>query len=171
MKNIEFKAELRDIDLARSICRATGATTVASVEQTDTYYKVTQGRLKKREVPDEPTEWIAYDRPDRSQAKASTFTIYTEEEAAARFGTAPLPVWVVVRKRRDVFMWRNVRIHLDQVEGLGTFLEFEALVSRKDPVPRCHEALNELRAALAPVIGEPIACSYSDLLASDAERP
>jgi adenylate cyclase class 2 len=169
MKNVEYKAELRDPDLARSILRAKGASPVASVEQTDTYFRVASGRLKKREVPGEPAEYIFYDRPDRSQAKVSHFTIYSEAAALARFGTSPLPVWIVVKKHREVFMLQNVRIHLDRVEGLGNFLEFEALVSREHPEAQCHETLQDLRAGLGPALGEPIACGYSDLVAAEQE--
>ena len=81
-----------------------------------------------------------------------------------------LPVWIVVKKHREVFMLGNVRIHLDRVEGLGAFLEFEALVSRDHPEAGCHEALADLRAGLGPVLGEPIACGYSDLVAAEQEQ-
>ncbi len=50
MRNIEFKAELRDPDLARAIAREIGASMVVKIQQTDTYYDVTTGRVKKREA-------------------------------------------------------------------------------------------------------------------------
>ena len=49
MHNVEFKSELRDLELAQSICKAMGATHAEILEQTDTYYKVPSGRLKRRE--------------------------------------------------------------------------------------------------------------------------
>lgn len=172
MHNVEFKAELRDPTVARFLCRTRGATHIVTVGQTDTYFRIPQGRLKKREVPGEPTEYIFYDRADRSNPKLSHFTIYPEAAAIERFGATPLPVWIVVRKEREIFMTGNVRIHLDRVDHLGAFLEFEALVSRDHNVAACHHAIAELRSAFAHVLGEPIACSYSDLLAQDHEgRP
>jgi adenylate cyclase class IV len=57
-----------------------------------------------------------------------------------------------------------VRIHIDEVTDLGAFLEFEALVSRRFGVKACHEAVARLRESFAPLMGEPISVSYSDLL-------
>ncbi|MEC9373926.1 MAG: class IV adenylate cyclase [Planctomycetota bacterium] len=168
MQNVEFKAELRDLEVARAVCRSIGALHVATLDQSDTYYRIGDGRLKRRTTEGEPTEWIFYNRDDLARARISNYRIYTEEEALAHFGTAPLPVWVVVRKRRELWMTGAVRIHLDSVEDLGDFLEFEALVSRRQNVARCHEQIKRLRTAFAPVLGEPISRSYSDLLAAEA---
>ncbi len=169
MHNVEFKAELRDLALARTLCRAMGATWIIAMEQTDTYFRVASGRLKKRECPGEPAEFIHYERADRPLAKLSQYAIYSESQAAERFGTLPLPVWVVVKKARELFMLGATRIHLDTVENLGQFLELESLVSPSNPVAKCHQTIAELRRALAPALGEPISCSYSDMLAAQAE--
>jgi adenylate cyclase class IV len=66
-------------------------------------------------------------------------------------------------------MHGNVRIHLDQVDGLGRFLEFEALVSRDHNIAQCQEAVTQLKAKFQPVLGELIDCGYSDLLANEQE--
>jgi adenylate cyclase class IV len=170
MNNVEFKAELRDPALAASICRTIGATFICTMEQTDTYYRIPSGRLKKREIPGEPTEYIFYERANRAAPRLSHFLIYDEAQARERFGAEPLPVWVRVRKRRDLWMHGQVRIHLDEVEGLGTFLELEALVTRDHNISRSHESIAALREHLAPVIGEPIDCSYSDMIARDEDQ-
>jgi adenylate cyclase, class 2 len=164
MQNVEFKAELQDLSLARSICRALGATAISTMHQTDTYYRLPTGRLKKREMPGEPTEYIFYQRPDKTQPKVSTFTIYTENEAITRFGATSLPVWLVVKKTRELWMLGNVRIHLDTVEGLGPFLEFEALVTPHSDITRCHAMVGELREQFKPALGEPVSTGYSDML-------
>lgn len=169
MENIELKLECRDPGLARSICLTYGARFAGTQEQTDTYFRLSRGRLKKRESPGEAPEWIYYERPDQARARTSTFTLYTEVEARRQFGRRKLPVWVVVRKRRDVFLVGNVRIYLDAVEGLGAFVEFEAMVSQGQSAARCHEAIADLREVLAPALGEPVALSYSDLAAQGAE--
>lgn len=170
MHNVEFKAELRDLTLARAICAALGASKILDFDQTDTYFRVPSGRLKRRETPGEPIEYIFYERANRASPKLSHFMIYSEEQARERFGLAPLPIWVTVRKHRELWMLGNVRIHLDEVEGLGTFLEFEALVSRDINMSRCHETLASLRSSFSPVLGEPIDCSYSDMIARDDEH-
>ncbi len=166
MENIEIKLECRDLSMARSICRAHGATFAGTLEQTDTYYRLARGRLKKRETPGEQAEYIHYLRPDDARPRSSVYSLLTADEARRRFGKAPLPVWVLVRKRRDLFLVGNVRIHLDSVEGLGDFVEFEAMVSLSVPPARCREQIAELREVLAPVLGEPVSLSYSDLVAA-----
>jgi len=167
MINVEFKAELRDPELARAALRAAGAVCAHAFDQVDTYFRIPDARLKKRETPGEPVEWIFYDREDRPLPKLSRFTIYDEAQALARFGSRPLPVWLTVRKRRELWLRGWVRIHLDEVEQLGRFLEIEALVSPKQNVAACHQAIAELRRRLGPTLGEPISCGYADLLAAE----
>jgi len=169
MHNVEYKAELRDLPLARVLCAALGARKILDFDQVDTYFRVASGRLKKRETPGEPTEYVFYDRANRTTAKLSHFMIYSEEQALERFGREPLPVWVVVKKHRDLWMHGNTRIHLDEVEGLGTFMEFESLVSKDHNIARGHEAIAALRAHFLPVLGEAIDCSYSDMLSREEE--
>lgn len=177
MKNIEYKAELRDPDLARQIARQINASLVVRVQQTDTYFNVTTGRVKKREsvvidravATPEPVEYIVYDRANRIEPRASDFSLLTEEELRARFGQSRLPVWLTVTKLRELWMWRSVRIHLDKVDHLGWFFEIESLV--REPNDEQHAAMlaDQIRATFAPVLGEPVAGSYSDLMAQHIE--
>lgn len=169
MHNVEYKAELRDLAMARAACGAIGAAHIITLEQVDTYFRVPSGRLKRRECEGEPTEWIFYDRRDEARPRLSCFTIYSDVQARERFGVAPLPELVVVRKTRDLYLYENARIHLDEVEGLGRFLEFEALVSPGFPVARCHAIVDQLRASFGPALGEPLSCSYADLILASEE--
>lgn len=171
MQNIEFKAELRDLELARSQCQTLGATFVRELKQTDTYFKLPDGRLKRREVPGEPVEWIFYHRSDRPTPKMSHFMLYSDEQAKARWGVLPLREWLAVRKTRELWLLANVRIHLDRVEELGTFIEFEAQVSRKNTVKACHEQIATLRQAFGPILGEAIGSSYVNLLDQMKHEP
>jgi adenylate cyclase, class 2 len=180
MQNVEFKAELRDPALARSIALASGAIHALSLNQVDTYYRIADARLKRRETspaaddaagtveanagePD--TEFIYYDRSDRSGPRLSRFTIYTPQQAADRFGVGLPDPWVVVKKSRQVFLLDGVRIHLDQVENLGAYIEFEAPVVPDRKIPGCFQQVDRLRELFRPAMGEAIDCSYSDLLA------
>jgi adenylate cyclase class IV len=117
-------------------------------------------------MPGEPAEYIFYQRPDKTSPKLSQFKIYSENEAITLFGATALPVWIVVKKSRELWMLGNVRIHLDTVEKLGSFLEFEALVTPQQNVARCHAILADLRHALQPALGEAVSVGYSDLLES-----
>jgi adenylate cyclase class IV len=169
MQNVEYKAELQDLALARTIAASIGALHADTLRQTDTYFRVPDAKLKKRETVGHPTEWVFYSRPGRTKAKLSTFTIYPEPLALERFGAHPLPVWAVVKKVRELWTYQGVRIHLDTVEGLGDFLEFEALVCPERNLARCHELVEQLTAKFRPALGEPIACGYADLLAAESE--
>ena len=165
MQNIDFKAELRDPEAARAQCVLLGATMLGELHQTDTYFKMPDGRLKKREAPGEPTEWIFYHRENNSRPRLSNFTILSDSQARNRWGTQSLRIWVVVKKIRELWMHENVRIHLDRVVLLGWFIEFEALVSEQHDKLNCHRMMSMLRTHFGPVLGEPISTSYSDLIA------
>lgn len=164
MQNIEFKAELRDPVAAEATCRVLNARFEGLLDQLDTYFKLPEGRLKRRETPGRPHEWIFYHRPDRVSPRMSHYSILSDAEASRRWGTAGLREWVRVRKRRRLWRLDNVRIHLDEVDTLGHFLEFEAVIDNKHDVQACHDAITRLRKEFALALGEPVACGYVDLI-------
>jgi adenylate cyclase class IV len=167
VQNIEFKAELRDLEAARHQCELLGADHVGRLRQTDVYFRLPDGRLKKRTAPGEPVEWIYYHRPNRVSPKMSHYTILSDEQARRRWGIHSLRPWLTVHKTRDLWILDGVRIHLDEVDGLGCFIEFEAIVSEKLDVQACHTVVQELRGLFSTLLGEPIAVSYSDLMRSE----
>jgi adenylate cyclase class IV len=163
MQNVEFKAELRHAAAARRQCEQLGAKEIGTLRQTDTYYRLTDGRLKRREAPGEPVEWIFYHRPDAIDPALCRYTILSEEQASRRWGTHALKPWLTVVKTRELWLLDNVRIHLDEVDELGTFIEFEAMVSPKNDAVACERQVMKLREIFAPVLGEPISVGYCDL--------
>ncbi len=172
MQNVEFKAEIRDLEAARRQCGLVGADRVGTLVQIDTYFRVTEGRLKRRESPGHPVEWIFYRRPDGPVARLAQYTILNEEQARVRYGEGTLVPWKVVRKTRELWMVGNVRVHLDQVEDLGLFVEFEAVVSSRHDLAECRMMVQHLREQFAPIMGEAIAGSYESLVSElpDDER-
>lgn len=176
MHNVEFKAELRDPALAVGICRKLGVTHAGDLRQIDTYYRITSGRLKRRETTyldgsaaTPEVEYIFYDRSDRPNPRLSHYMIYDERSARERFGAQSLPVEVVVHKTRSLYLTGPVRIHLDEVDGLGRFIEFEAAVSRAHSIRSCHDQIVQLRDSFRPATGEAIAIGYADLLRIERE--
>lgn len=179
VQNVEFKAELRDVDAARTQCEVIEATRIGYLHQTDTYFRMPDGRLKKREARSsddrdsaqapEPTEWIYYHRHDDVSPRLSNYTILTDLQARRRWGVYSLRPWIAVKKVRELWMLENVRIHLDEVEQLGTFVEFEAIISPEHTERQCRQYVAELREEFAPILGEPIAVSYVDLLALEMD--
>ncbi len=169
MQNVEYKAELRDLALARGIAGRVGCRFVETLWQTDTYFKLADARLKKRQCDGRPDEYIFYARDNAAKPRLSRFKIYSAMEAVERFGSIDLPTWVVVKKCREVWLFESVRVHLDVVERLGTFFELEAMVTPRQNLPRCYELVNQLKGQFGPALGEPLSKSYSDLIAGDPE--
>ncbi len=172
MKNLEWKAELRDPNLARLICKKIGASKIAKIRQTDTYYNITRGRLKKREAvavergigSPEPIEYIYYERPDEISPKTSDYSILSQDELHERFGQAELPVWLTVTKVRELYLLGSTRIHIDDVHDLGWHFEFEILTNTSEDTESAPAIAEQLRSTFLPALGEPIRSSYAELL-------
>jgi adenylate cyclase class 2 len=124
-RNIEIKA--RDADPARTLELALGlgATDKGVISQRDTYFARARGRLKLREQEPGEDELIEYRRADETGARTSSYRrVPVGAPAELREALdAALGTLVVVAKRRRLLLLDNVRIHLDEVEGLGSFME------------------------------------------------
>jgi homotetrameric cytidine deaminase len=170
--NVEIKARDPDPEATAARCRALGASDEGVLEQRDTYFAGRHGRLKLREQKGFGAELIAYRRPDTTEPEESAFTRTGVDDpgALAEALDAALGTTVVVAKRRRLFIWENVRIHLDDVEGLGTFIELEALVgpgvNDRDEAAR---KVGRLRSELQISDDALVAVGYSDLLLDGAE--
>lgn len=165
MRTIDFKAEIRDIEAARRQCGLIGATREGTVAQIDVCFRVPSGRLKRRETPGRPVEWIVFSRPDRLGARVSTYTLLTDEQARVRFGEGTLAPARIVRKTREVWRLDNLRIHLDEVEDVGRFVEFQAIVDAEHDLDGCSALVVQLREQFEPILGEPVGGSYESLVA------
>jgi homotetrameric cytidine deaminase len=168
MRNVELKA--RDPDPARSLERALalGAEDRGEIRQRDTYFAGARGRIKLREQDPGEDELIQYSRDNSPDARTSSYRrVPTGEADALRaalddaYGTL-----VTVTKRRRLLLWERVRIHLDEVEGLGSYLEFEAVADGDSDLSAESEKVERLRRELGIEDEDLIATSYSDLLLS-----
>ena len=165
-RNIEIKARVADLDAARAIALRLGAVPHADEEQTDRYYAVDGARrVKLRTIAGGRAELIDYQRAEASGVRASDYTVTPVRDEAAGLCLVPKgrPL-VVVRKRREVLLWQNVRIHLDRVDGLGTFLELEAVVDQRHDDAACRAHVATLMAALQLRDDDLIRASYAELL-------
>lgn len=164
-RNIELKARIGSLDAARAVCRQIAAFT-AQEQQTDTYFVCPRGRLKLRERGPEPAQLVSYARADATTPRASDYWLVPVPDPAALKGAlaAALGLLVVVEKEREVFLYRNVRIHLDRVAGLGEFIEFEAVLSPGDDEFAAAVLVGELAERLGLNSVDRIDGSYSDLL-------
>jgi predicted adenylyl cyclase CyaB len=162
---VELKA--RDPDPGRSleVCESLGAECQDVLMQCDTYFHVPQGRLKLREEQGATSHLISYVRSDQSEPRESRYRIveveHPEELKAAL--TEVLGVKVVVEKRRQLFLWQGVRIHLDRVERLGDFIELEAVAPPGSDLAPEQRKTQQLRTAFEIADDNLIGASYSDL--------
>lgn len=166
MRNIELKARLKNLDAARTTARGLATVGLTVQEQVDTYFACREGRLKLREIQGRPAELIWYARPNTPGAKASDYSLIRIEqpEALKAMLAGALGVRGVVRKRREIYLHHNVRIHLDEVAGLGTFLEFEAVLGADVDDAQGHAQLTELAARFAIGPADLLPTSYGDML-------
>ena len=165
--NVEIKARDADPEATAARCEGLGAADHGVLRQRDTYFAGRHGRLKLREEHGSTAELIAYRRPDTTEAEASAFIRAAAADPAALREAldAALGEIVVVVKRRRLWLWEHVRIHLDDVEGLGTFIELEAMVGPGLNTPEEAAAkVARLRSELAIADGDLIAVGYSDML-------
>ena len=166
-RNVELKAV--DPRPGRTLERALGlgARDEGCIVQRDTYFAAAHGRLKLREELPGGAHLIAYARPDEGPAvRVSEYRIaHVGEPAALRDALeAGLGVRVEVSKRRRLLLWRGVRIHLDEVDGLGSFLELEAVAPGDSDLERERAQVARLREILE--ISDDRLCdgSYADAL-------
>lgn len=164
--NVELKARDPDPDATLERCLALGASDEGVLVQKDTYFAARGGRLKLREQDSGGSFLIAYRRPDSSHAAESAYVLApviapsdTEEALDSALGTV-----VVVSKRRRLLVWEGVRIHLDEVEGLGSFVEFEAVLPDAGDLEQAHAKVAQLRSALEIADADLVAVGYADLL-------
>ncbi|RMF27945.1 MAG: class IV adenylate cyclase [Bacteroidetes bacterium] len=164
--NVEIKARCPELEPLRARLAALKARFVGTDLQEDTYFHVPHGRLKLREGRIE-NHLIHYLRPDRAEAKPSEVTLLPAEPGSplkALLGKA-LGVWQVVRKRREIYFIDDVKFHLDEVDGLGTFVEIEAIAwdGEKDEAALRRQCLAFMEA-LGIARETLVEGSYSDLL-------
>jgi homotetrameric cytidine deaminase len=170
-RNIEIKARVRDPGRTLELALGLGAEDRGEISQRDTYFTRARGRLKLREQEPGEDELIQYRRADEAGARVSSYR-RVPAGAAAELRDAldeALGTLVVVEKRRRLLLLDGVRIHLDEVEGLGSYLELEAVSSAGSDLAGEHAKIAGLRAELGVDDDALVAESYSDLLLDSPE--
>jgi predicted adenylyl cyclase CyaB len=170
MRNIEIKLRVEDLEGYREKFRLIkGIVQRKSIDQVDTYFNSPSGRLKLRQVTGTQniSELIFYERADTAAPRLSTYIItpVSEPDGIAQSLSEALGVKTVVRKHREVYTWRNVRIHMDTVEGLGSFVELEARLCEGEPAASGEKLIELTLAKLGLEADCAIECSYGELAA------
>lgn len=125
--NVEIKAICNDPSLVREYLLSKEAIYKGVDEQTDTYFNVPTGRLKLREGNIE-NNLIYYERTNQAGPKNSHFELVKIEDAIGlkEALAKSIGIKVVVKKKREIYYISNVKFHIDEVPGLGSFVEIEA---------------------------------------------
>jgi adenylate cyclase, class 2 len=164
--NVEIKAKCNDPSHVRHYLQTNGAIYKGLDEQTDTYFNVSNGRLKLREGNIE-NNLIWYERVNEAGPKNSHFHLVKIEDAKGLKEVLIKSTGekVVVRKRREIYYIGNVKFHIDEVPGLGSFIEIEAGniladISQEQLKEQCDLYMKALNVRQEDLVN----ISYSDML-------
>jgi predicted adenylyl cyclase CyaB len=164
--NIEIKARSNNQGLIREILKSHHAEFRGVDNQTDTYFKAKNGRLKLREGTIE-NSLVHYQREDKAGPKQSNVTLFKADPKSSlkEILTNALGVLVIVDKLREIYFIDNIKLHIDVVKDLGTFVEIEAIdsdgsIGKDRLLEQCQHYLNLFGISKEDLIAN----SYSDLL-------
>ncbi len=162
-KNFEIKCKIENYEKTGNIIKALKKFSYSAENQTDIYYRVSLGRLKLRIINNKTGNLIFYDRGENEKKRVSKYIIsrtdnFKELDEILR---RQFNVLISVQKKREIFIKDNIRIHLDNVKGLGKFLEVE-IIYTNNKSPR--SLMKEIILYLNLNENDFIQCSYSDLL-------
>jgi adenylate cyclase class 2 len=173
--NIEIKARCADLAAARAVALRLATRHVGLDHQVDTYFATRAGRLKLRESSLSGGQLVPYLRPDERGPKRSDYRILPVDDPVGtrRLLAELLGVECVVDKEREIVLHENVRIHLDRVQGLGEFIELEAVFDGSAAAEdEQHRKLAFLMKELGVREDDLVAVSYENLVrGSGGGRP
>jgi adenylate cyclase, class 2 len=163
--NIEVKVKFDRLEAVEKTLLANAARCVGTDFQTDKYYKIPNGRLKIRRGNIE-NQLIFYRRNESAELKQSEIVLLPIDDKLEFVLDNILETIVVVKKARKIFFINNAKFHLDDVEGLGRFVEIEIIddtgdMPKEQLVKDCEYYVNLLDLRNGGIF---IPQSYSDLL-------
>jgi predicted adenylyl cyclase CyaB len=166
-RNVEIKARTREpnrlLDAVLEIADR-GPTVFA---QDDTFFACPSGRLKLRTLSTNAGQLIFYRRTDRTGPKLSEYVMTATTEPDALRGVLTLAYGAVgrVRKTRTLFLVGQTRVHLDEVEDLGHFVELEVVLTPEQTVEEGQAIAEDLMNRLGIDSAHLVRRAYVDLLA------
>lgn len=129
--NIEIKARVRDFESLQVIAKRLSDTPCQVIHQEDIFFNCPDGRLKLRELGPERGQLIYYQRKDTNGPKHSEYKIFETGKPAGLKAILAEAFGIrgVVIKQRYLYLCGQTRIHLDDVQGLGRFMELEVVLA------------------------------------------
>jgi predicted adenylyl cyclase CyaB len=164
--NIEFKVITNRLEAAEQQLLTRAPRYVGEDHQIDTYFNVATGRLKLREGNIEHS-LIYYERENTSNVKQSNVILYNHQpdKHLKALLEKVHGIKTVVDKKRKIYFIDNVKFHFDRVEGLGTFIEVEAIdTDGTISIEKLQEQCNYYAQFLGVREDDYLAVSYSDMI-------
>jgi len=165
-RNIEIKARIASIDVLLPAVLAVATAGPSEIHQDDSFFHCANGRLKLRDFGDGRGELIFYQRADQAGPKTSHYVV-TPTPDPAGLRSALHQAWGEtgrVRKRRTLVLAGRTRIHLDEVEGLGAFLELEVVLADGEAAEAGEREAHALMRQLGIAPADLVEGAYVDLL-------
>lgn len=166
--NIELKARARHFDEIRRRAERLSLAPAETIPQEDLFFHTPQGRLKLRILSEDRGQLIYYTRPDQEGPKRSDYQIYHTSDPTNLKRLLELAYGIrgVVRKRRYLYLVGQTRVHLDDVEGLGQFMELEVVLQEGQSDAEGQTIAEQLMADLGVEQADLLEGAYMDLLES-----
>jgi len=166
LKNVEIKARVGNPARIKTLAGALARTPSQLIVQEDIFFVVPRGRLKLRIFSTNSAELIYYEREDGPSPKESRYSLSrtSEPEALKAVLQMSLGVRGIVRKERTLYLVEQTRIHLDKVEGLGSFVELEVVMQLNQSHADGVQIARELMAKLEIQDSDLVEQAYIDLL-------
>jgi predicted adenylyl cyclase CyaB len=164
--NIEIKARARDFAEMQSRAERLSDSPVEVIAQEDIFFNVEKGRLKLRILAPDRGQLIYYTRPDQEGPKRSDYHIAhtSDPENLKRVLELACGIRGVVKKTRHLYLVGQTRLHLDDVEGLGQFMELEVVMREGQSDAEGQAIAEGLMASLGVERGDLLEGAYMDLL-------
>ncbi|XP_076176369.1 uncharacterized protein LOC143151276 [Ptiloglossa arizonensis] len=168
MYNTEIKAKVNDPELLISRVKQLTNVDCIIIKQHDTFFKVSDGRLKLRQFEDGSGELIYYQRLNTCGPKVSIFekTSLGADACVSIRNILSLSNGSLgtVKKTRKLYMIDQTRVHIDEIEGLGNFMELEAPSTNKQELESGEKIVRDIMTKLDIKRQDLIAEAYIDLL-------
>lgn len=163
MLNFEIKTKISNYGGIVELIKSFGARREALLKQTDYYLEVGKYKKKIREINNDEIELISYEREETKERKDSRYQITrltTKQKEVLLAQKTPI---CLIKKTRELWIYKNTRIHLDNVSDLGNFLELETVVNDR-PTDQGLKEFQEVIDLLKIDPQKSIPFSYSDLM-------
>jgi predicted adenylyl cyclase CyaB len=170
--NIEIKARANDVFILENLIQSMTKEKPIILCQKDIFFNVPHGRLKLRILSPGKGELIFYERPNITGPKQSAYVKSETNDPQGLKGVLlkALGMKGIVRKIRKLYFYEQTRIHIDDVEGLGHFVELEVTLqdnqTTEEGIAIAENIMRQLRLDKKDLID----VAYIDLLDSNKHR-